>query len=126
MLNQTQIREKAVSLDYDLKEYNDVFKAGYKMALRDVLEIKRPKAKPSKPSDNNDFKASAKDVSVAQRGKYTIVKTQDDDVVVIPEPSPKPCPRCNTMKKVWVVHRENGEELYEDCPKCNGQGFIKS
>ena len=30
-----------------LVSYNDIFKAGYKMALEDVLEIKRPVAQPA-------------------------------------------------------------------------------
>ena len=47
MLNQTQIRDKIDMIERDLESYNDIFKLGYKVALQDVLEIKRAKAIPS-------------------------------------------------------------------------------
>ena len=48
MKNPTQIRDMIANIDYDLRAYNNIFKLGYKVALEDVLEIKRPKVKPSK------------------------------------------------------------------------------
>ena len=47
MLSKKEIEELLDSIDTDLKPYNYIYKSGYKQALRNVLEIKNPKAKPA-------------------------------------------------------------------------------
>lgn len=50
MLSEEEIKEKIEAVNNRRKEfkaYNDIYLAGYKRALQDVLEIKQPKAKPS-------------------------------------------------------------------------------
>lgn len=47
MISENKARDLLMNADINLVAYNDVYRSGYKSALRDVLEIKLPKAYPA-------------------------------------------------------------------------------
>lgn len=75
----------------------------------------------SKPSLNNDFKASAMIKKVIPPTK--IQEEIWNRIIKDKEHSPKPCPDCDGKGK-----RPNAfnEKMIVTCLRCNGQGFIKS
>jgi hypothetical protein len=82
----------------------------------DIIEVKGN----LKPSDNNDFKASAVKPQGAVTGNADSIK--DFGKFKKPELSPKPCPSCKGTG--YDKNEYTGGE--EPCFECLGQGFIKS